>query len=235
MVASYGLMRRVASLPIWLVSGAFGLVSSATVCHADAGFADGQPWGLEVGFGWGRTPSSGYTETLEEFGFEKNLAVVRPGFRVSLAVERRIVRHFSLLLQANSLDRQEYEIPGPDPDETFRWTTWALGIHGRASLGSRNGKVRGYAQFGVGPTVSVTRFRTRLDPVDPEQAEFDDAQWYYHLTGLLGFEGMLAKHFGMFVNGGYVYARTPVNELDQRNRGGGGLVLAGLSGRFGRK
>ncbi|MEM9728546.1 MAG: hypothetical protein AAF997_08170 [Myxococcota bacterium] len=218
-----------------LVVMAVGLVSPAATSHADDGFAEGQPWGLEVGLGWGRAPNSAYTRTLETFGFERQTAFTFDGFRVSVGVERKIVPHFSLLLQANNLDSRRYERDsGLGPDESFVWNTWAIGVHGRAWLTNQTERFRGYAQLGFGPTVSVTRFNTRLDASDTDFTQFRDSQWYFHVTGLLGIEGMLGKHIGMFLNGGYVYARAPRNQLDERNRGGGGLVLAGLSARFGR-
>lgn len=214
----------------------WGLAFRAATCRADTEFADGQPWGFELALGWGSAPDSDYTATLETFGFERDEAGTFDGFRVSLGVERRIVRHFSVLLQANNLESRRYERdPGFGSDETFLWNTWALGVHGRAWLDNKTGRLRGYAQLGFGPIVSVTRLNTRLNADDTDLTEFRDTQWYFHVTGLLGIEGMVAKHVGMFVYGGYVYARTPVNRLDERNRGGGGLVLAGLSGRFGRK
>lgn len=204
---------------------------------ADPGFADGQPWGIELGLGWGHTPGSPYRRTLEDFGFEKREELrFRHGFRASVAVERRLTRYLSLLLQANSLDRHEFEREaGLGEDDVFRWKTWALGVHARAWLPVDHERFRAYVQAGIGPTISVTRLRTRLNAADEEQTEFRQSQWFYHVTGLLGVEGMLGTHVGAFVNGGYAYARTPENRLGQRNRGGGGLILAGLSGRFGKK
>lgn len=214
----------------------FGLAIAPTTSRADTEFAHGQPWGLEIALGWGRAPNSQYTATLGDFGFERDDVLTFDGFRVSLAIERKMARNFSLLLQANNLESRRYERDsGLGPDDTFVWNTWALGVHGRAWLNNNTGRFRGYAQVGVGPTIAITRLNTRLSASDTDFTEFRELQCYFHMSGLLGFEGMLGKHVGMFMYGGYVYARTPKNVLDERARGGGGLLLAGFSGRYGKK
>lgn len=198
---------------------------------ASADFADGQPWGLEFGFGWGRTRTSQYIRTLEDFGYGRD---ARTGFRASFALSRRVVRYFELLFQFNTLDDQSFRrSAGIGEDDTFKFSTLAFGVHGRAWFPTQNDNFRAYLQFGVGPSVAVTRLRTRLSQ-DAERTEFRDAQWFYSLTSLIGIEGMVSEHIGLFLNGGYVYAPVPENRFGERHNGGGGLVIVGLTARFGR-
>ena len=92
--------------------------------------------------------------------------------------------------------------------------------------------MRVYLQAGIGPTVSVTRLRTRTDQ-SGVQTEFKQTQWFYYVAGLAGFEGLISKHVGLYLQGGYIYAPTPKNRLDERHESGGPIALAGLSIRFG--
>ena len=198
---------------------------------ASADFAGGQPWGLEFGLGWGRTRSSEYIQTLEDFGYTRDS---RTGFRASFALSRRVARYLELLFQLNTLDQQSFErSAGIGENDTFKFSTLTFGIHGRTWFPTRNERFRAYLQFGVGPSVAVTRLRTRLE-AEAKRTEFREAQWFYSLTSLLGIEGMPSKHVGLFLHGGYVYAPVPENRFGERHNSGGGLVIVGLTARFGR-
>ncbi|MEM7433641.1 MAG: hypothetical protein AAF436_00720 [Myxococcota bacterium] len=198
---------------------------------ARADFAEGQPWGLEFGFGWGRTRSSDYIRTLEDFGYTRDS---RTGFRAVVAASRRVCRYFEILFQFNTLDDQNFaRSAGIGVDDSFKFSTLAFGIHGRAWFPTPNDRFRAYAQLGVGSSVAITRLRTRLSQ-DAPRTEFRDAQWSYNITSLLGIEGMVSKHVGLFLNGGYVFAPVPKNLFGQRHQSGGGLVLVGISAHFGR-
>ncbi|MEM8606063.1 MAG: hypothetical protein AAGF92_03110 [Myxococcota bacterium] len=205
------------------------LLLPPTEAHAD--FAGGQPWGLEFGFGWGRTRSSEYIRTLEDFSYQRDS---RTDFRASFALSRRLVNYFELLFQFNSLDDQSFErSAGIGFDDTFKFSTLTFGIHGRTWFPTPNDRFRAYAQFGVGPSVAVTRLRTRL-AANEDRTEFRDSQWFYSVTSLLGIEGMPSEHVGLFLNGGYIYAPVPENRFGQRHNGGGGLVIVGVTARFGK-
>ncbi len=66
-------------------------------------FANGQSWGLELGFGGGwtaATADTAYTRTLENFGYSRDKL---SRFRFSFAVEKILYRNFSVLLQNSTL------------------------------------------------------------------------------------------------------------------------------------
>lgn len=204
----------------------------ASPALADEDFADGQSWGLEFGFGGGWTADTDYTRTLENFGYSRDR---RSRYRMSFAVEKILFRYFSVLLQTGLLDHQEWErSSGIGPDDTFTWESWTLDVHARAFMPTPGGKFRGYIQFGIGPTFTPSRLRTRTGP-EPTQVEYKELKVSYNVTSLLGGEVMMADHVGFFFQGGYVFAPSLENLLGDRHQSGGGIILVGLSARFGRR
>ncbi len=206
-----------------------GSMFPAAPAAADDEFADGQTWGFEISFGAGWAPETEYTRRLEDFGYSP----ARGGhYRMSFAVEKVLLPYFSVLLQTNLLDNRIWYRPsGIGPDDRFTWNSWALDAHARAFLPAANGRFRAYAQFGIGPTLTGSRLYTRTS-TEPTQTEHKEFKVSYNLAGLLGFEGMAADHVGFFVYGGYFFAPSLENLLGDRHQGGGGVLMAGLSGRF---
>jgi hypothetical protein len=203
----------------------------STSARADEGFADGQMFGLEFAFGGGWPSSSSFTRRLESFGYERENTF---DFRFAFSVEAILLRYLSVLLRMDVLDGQTWRRPsGIGPDDEFVWNNYALGVHVRGFLPTANGRFRAYAQAGVGPSFGQSRLRTRLTEGD-QRASFRDLQVRYYVAGLLGFEGLVAEHVGFLVQGGYFYAPVPENRFGDRHRGGGGLLLAGLTAHFGR-
>ncbi len=215
---------------------ALSMMAAAPVA-ADPAFADGQTWSIEVGLGGGWQPdSTAYTRTLRNFGFERRYGPTH--FRFSGAIEKIVLPYFSVLLQTNFLERQRWSRDsGIGPSDGFNWSTWALGVHARAFLPVKN-KLRVYAQFGVGPTFAGTRLYVRGgDGTEstPTQERYKQIEVGYSIAGLGGVEVIPRKHGGFYVQGGYFYAPAPKNNFGDRHQAGGGLLLGGLSGHFGRK
>jgi hypothetical protein len=220
-------LHRLLGIPLLIAA-----VLTAAPAHADDDFADGQSWGLEFGFGGGWTADTDYTRTLENFGYSRTRL---SRYRMSLAVEKVLFRYFSVLLQTNLLDHQEWErSSGIGPDDTFSWSSWALDVHARAFMPTPGGRFRGYVQFGIGPTFTPSRLRTRTGP-EPTQVQHKELKVSYNVISLLGGEVMMVDHVGFFFQGGYVFAPSLENLLGDRHQSGGGTFLAGLSGRFGRR
>jgi hypothetical protein len=199
---------------------------------ADDDFADGQSWGLEFGFGGGWTADTAYTRTLENFGYVRDR---HSRYRMSLAVEKTLFRYFSVLLQTNLLDHQQWtRSSGIGPDDRFEWNTWTLDVHARAFMPTPGGRFRGYVQFGIGPAFTPSRLYTRTSAA-PTQSKYKELKVSYNLMGLVGGEVMMGEHVGFLFQGGYVFAPSLENRLGDRHQSGGGLLIAGLSGRFGRR
>lgn len=219
-------------LSTWLVVGSLlALLGWESSARADGRpFVDGQRFGLElaVGGGWS-VDGTDYTRTLETFGFERWRA---SRFRFSAAFEGIVLPYFSLLLQTNLLDRQEWNRDsGRGPDDHFNWNTWTLGVHARAFLPLAE-SFRVYAQFGIGPAFTATRLYVRTTTSN-DQTRYREVGVGYHLAGLLGFE-VTSTHVGFFLQGGYFHAPSPKNRLGDRHQSGGGVLLVGLSTHFGR-
>lgn len=212
------------------------LLSGASRAAADPAFADGQTWGFEIGLGGGWQPeSTPYTRTLETFGFRRDFEPTR--FRFSAAVEKILIPHLSILLQTNFLGRQEWSRDsGIGPRDDFSWTSWTLDVHLRGYIPVKN-RFRAYLQFGVGPTFSGTRLYVRgiSDASgEPRQDRYREVEFGYNVAGLGGVEVIMRKRIGLYVQGGYFYAPSPENRFGDRHQSGGGVLLAGLSGHFGR-
>jgi|GEM_PF-3167977 len=204
----------------------------AAVAADDDSFADGQRWGLEVGFGGGRIADTAYTRRLETFGYSRTSP---SHYRMSMAVEKILFPYFSVLLQTNLLDGQEWTRPsGIGPDDRFTWDTWTLDVHARAFLPTSGGRFRGYVQFGIGPAFTPSRLYARTSR-EPTQTKYKEFKLSYNLMGLAGGEVMMADHVGLFFQGGYAYAPSLRNRLGDRHKSSGGLLILGLSGRFGRR
>lgn len=201
-------------------------------CAAQA-FAEDQAWGLEVGMGGGGHRDGAFVHTLQDFGYENER---NTNFRFSVAAERIVLPNLSVLLQVNGLDSQMFaRSSGIGPDDEYQWATWAFGGHLRAFVHTWNGFFRAYLQFGVGPTLTRSALRTRSGTDGSGRSEIVELSASYQLTGLLGMEWMLGEHVGLYLQGGYIYAPSVENLLGDRLQSGGGLALAGVSFRFGRK
>lgn len=226
--APYQVMRRDYLLALAVLSWCLLTPRGAL---AEDSFVDGQTWGLEIGLGGGwNDPNSAYTETLQTFGFAEDFGSTR--FRFSAALEKILVRYFSVLLQTNFLGNSDWNRDsGIGPRDRFNWNTWTLDVHARAFLPIGR-SVRIYAQFGVGPTFTGTRLYVRTD-LDGGQTRYKEIDVGYNLAGLGGAE-VTSKHVGLFVQGGYFFAPSPKNRFGDRHQSGGGLILAGLSAHFGR-
>lgn len=214
-----------------VVGSLLALVVSGGSARADGRtFVEGQRFGLELGIGGGwPVDRTDYTRTLETFGFERWSA---SRFRFSAAFEGIVVPYFSLLLQTNLLDKQEWNRDsGIGPDDHFNWNTWTLGIHARAFL-PLSAWFRVYAQLGAGPAWTSTRLYVRTT-TSRDQTRYREVDVGYHVAGLAGFE-LTSTHVGFFTQGGYFYAPLPRNRLEDRHQSGGGVLLIGLSAHFGR-
>ena len=214
-------------LALAMVTGCLSAAASAAA--EDQLFVEGQRIGLELGLGGGWAPrDTAYTRTLETFGFEH---WTTSQFRFSAALETIVVRYFSLLLQTNRLDKQEWNRDsGIGDDDHFNWNTWTLDVHLRAFYPVTHW-FRVYAQFGVGPTFTGTRLYVRTTS-SPEQTRFREVDVGYNIAGLGGLE-LTSRHVGFFTQGGYFYAPSPKNLLGDRHQSGGGVLLLGISFHFG--
>jgi hypothetical protein len=221
------IMRLPASLVLMLLAWCVFATPSASA--QEGRFIDGQRVSLELGFGGGwPVNDTAYVRTLETFGFEHPWA---SRFRFSAALEGIVLPYFSLLLQTNLLDSQEWtRDPGVGDDDYFNWNTWALDVHARAFYPVTSW-FRIYVQFGVGPTFTGTRLYVRTTS-SPDQTRFKEIDVGYNVAGLAGLE-LTSLHVGFFVQGGYFYAPTPKNLLGDRHQSGGGLILGGLSFHLG--
>jgi len=218
------LSKSIFAMPLGLACFLF-----ATPARADPSFADDQTWGFEIGFGGGWAPDTDYTGRLDAFGYSPDRG---SHYRMSFAVEKILLPYFSLLLQTNLLDHQTWYRPsGLGDDDRFDWNSWSLDVHARAFLPTRNGRFRGYVQFGVGPTFTGSHLYTQTS-ADSGQVRHRELKVSYNVAGLLGIEGMVAKHFGFFLQGGYFFAPSLENLLGDRHQSGGGLLIAGFTGRF---
>ncbi|NNE20502.1 MAG: hypothetical protein HKN10_18705 [Myxococcales bacterium] len=219
------------SKPIFAIPIGLACFLSAAPAQADPSFAGGQTWGFEIGFGGGWAPDTDYTRRLDAFGYSPSGG---GHYRMSFAVEKILLPYFSLLLQTNLLDNQVWYRPsGLGDDDKFDWNTWSLDVHARAFVPTRNGRFRAYVQFGVGPAFTGSHLYTRTS-ADSGRVRYRELKVSYNLAGLLGIEGMVAKHFGFFVQGGYFFAPSLENLLGDRHQSGGGVVMGGVTARFGK-
>jgi len=202
----------------------------ASNAQADGRFADGQQVGLEIGLGggWNRD-STPYTRTLETFGFRESNTFEH--FRFSAALEVVALPFLSVVFQTNSLGRQVWtRDSGIGPRDELEWKTWTLDLYLRGFYPLTK-RARVYAQLGVGPAFSPTRFDVR-ERSPSGQARYEELQVSYNVAAFGGVEALAGDHVGFFLQGGYVYAPTPRNELGDAHQAGGGLFVAGLSFRF---
>jgi hypothetical protein len=187
-----------------------------------------ETWFVEVGVGvTDATDDDEYLKTLKAFGY--NIANVRrTTYDGALGV--MFTRKLGLVAHYSELGFARFETP--KAKDTFAWHTQALLLGARFRQPVVSHWLVVFAELAAG--VSFTRSKLEY-PVAMADAptgfveRHDDAHDRGLIVrGLVGLDVGFTQHVGAYAVGGYTYAPTLSNTIDEVHRSGGATFLTGL-------
>ena len=185
-------------------------------------------WAIEGSFGVSLRRTDGYTERLNEFGYQAS-ALDWPTLRVSLAASRLLVPHLALLLQVSTLAGDSYQRSIAAETDTASFHAYGAGLYVRSFVDF--GRWFGiYGQAGGGVGLGVVTLDTQQTGVPPSST---DTSVGYILGGAVGCTVRFRRLFTFFVQGGYDYAPVIHDLIGDTHDGGGFSGVLGLRARLG--
>jgi hypothetical protein len=183
-----------------------------------------ESWSIELNFGLGAAAKDDYTHRLDDFGFEEQWDGQNM-LRLQVAVARQLNEHFSWVADVRNLDTNHYlrdvQSPSKVVNESFVWSSYALGIHGRAHFDVFGRVLRFFAQVGPGLGWVHSRFA-------------GSAENYFGpvLAASAGLFIMPFRPFGFGLQATYSFAPILSNELGDRHDNGGLALSLGIRYRM---
>lgn len=185
-------------------------------------------WAIEGSFGVSLQRTDGYTERLNEFGYEAS-GLDWPTLRVSLGASRVLVPHLAALLQVSTLAGDRYRRSIAAETDTASFHAYGAGLYLR-SFADLNRWFGVYGQAGAGVGLGVVTLDTQQTGVSPSST---DTSLGYLLGGAVGCTFSLRHLFTFFLQGGYDYAPVIHNRIGDTHDGGGFSAVLGVRARLG--
>ncbi len=180
-------------------------------------------WFLELGVALGSVTDGAYTRTLEQFRFSEQDAD-----RLTLEGAAGIALHpnVNLVARYDQLESRSYErsLQGPDGrsrDETFAFRTHAVSLGARGRLPLKKEWVVAFAEGDLG----LGRSRSEMEG---KRLHAIDHHFGLVLRAAVGLTIGISKHFGLYAQGGYVYAPVTRNAIGEAHNDGGVTVATGI-------
>lgn len=173
------------------------------------GTAKGGSWGpsyhLSLVLGLGGFREDGYSQRLEDFGYERQKLVAE-----HLAVAGLVRVHPNVLVGAQLalLGGEEWHRSTSMAPLEQGWSTTTGGAVGRVELGER---LVGYAQLGAGLAVTRERFR------DQDSEETSELHAGVYVDGALGLDVMLGERWGLTFRSTASFAPSLPNLIGDRH------------------
>jgi hypothetical protein len=193
---------------------------------------------LLAGIAAGPQRDDSYSHRLGDFGFiEKSSDLVRYNIGLGYRVKPFLV----LGLSYANLDGARYARTDGSADQTFKYTSTALGLWAQADWGF--GELRQlnlFARAGGGPSFTWTTFdaivaesafadqNTSLDDRSTTTRRVNQSFTGYHVFAGIGFEVMPLEYLGFMVEERFSYAPVLQNALGETHDTGGFETLVGL-------
>ena len=174
----------------------------------------GRRWRFAATLGLGASRGDGYTERLEEFGYDKQLGV---GTRLGIDGTYRVHRNVRVGGQVVLIGGDEWRRGTDREPLTMGWNTLALGALGRAE--HSEGPITGFAQAGVGVAITGSTFQ------DQDGATTDELHAGPYGSVALGLEWLPWSTLGFTARFDGSYAPSLPNLVGDRHDTG----LLGLS------
>ncbi|HUU03255.1 MAG TPA: caspase family protein [Myxococcota bacterium] len=209
-------------------------------CHAippEEAVAKGpQPWrehwGIELGLGAWRSVSDGYSQRLDDFGYEKQLFDFDETFTITAAGLYSINRYLAVgigfgTLSGGSYRREVYDLDGEQRDQTFDWSAYGIGPFVRGTLPLIDGILNPFLQAGCGLAFGRSVYR---DPLQASEVVDDQLHWGYEIFVGAGLNVMIWDNFGIFGQVSYTFAPLVENLMGDIHDSGGPSFVLGIRG-----
>ncbi len=185
-------------------------------------------WSLEASIGLSQPRTDGYTQRLEEFGYQAKI-VDWPTARVTVGAARVLVPHLAALVELTTLAGDTYQRSIGSETDTAAFHAYGGGAYLRSSTGF--GPHFGvYGQAGAGVGLGVVTLRTQQTGVAPSTTTTSVG---YLLGGAVGCTLRLKHLFTFFLQGGYDYAPVIHDLIGDTHDGGGFSASLGVRLRLG--
>lgn len=190
-------------------------VEDTVASTAKGGGADlGRRWRFAATLGLGASRSDGYTERLEEFGYDKQLTVAT---RLGVDGTYRVHRNLRVGGQVVLIGGDEWRRGTDREPLTMEWNTLALAALGRAE--HTEGSITGFAQAGLGVAITGSTFH------DQDGATTEELHAGPYGSVAIGFEWLPWSSLGFTARADGNYAPSLPNLVGDRHDTG----LLGLS------
>ncbi|NOZ86707.1 MAG: caspase family protein [Deltaproteobacteria bacterium] len=183
---------------------------------------------MELAFGGTLGRTDKYTDRLETFGYEAQLFSGN-NIYLQASLLYHLSRNLALDLTYSTLDQGDYKRminsqSGNNEESRFDWTAHRISLEARASLPLLDYWLTPYIQAGGGMTIVKSHMSV-------ENGENDIQYHYgYNISVSAGLSTMFWQHFGMFVQGGYVFAPALKNLVGDTHDDGGFTFSIGVRG-----
>jgi hypothetical protein len=188
-------------------------------------------WEIEgaAGFIWRQT--DGYTQSLQEFGFQRQPSIIDlPTGRFTLGASRLLAPHVAGVIQLATLAGDTYSRTVGNSDDTASFSAYSAALYVRASTDVLGGWLGVYAQVGGGLSLGVLNFQTVQTGVPPSST---DTYMGYVFGGAGGMTVRFRHLATLFAQAGYDHAPVIQNLIGDTHDSGGPSLVLGLRIRLG--
>jgi hypothetical protein len=195
-------------------------------------------WFVEAALGVTATRySDDFMKTLRAFDYQES---EKQRLNIDLSAGYMLSRNWGLVFHYNKLETTRYAVMNEDssyseqPSGTgkryvYSWHTQALmaGVRFRQPLASH--WVVLFADLNVGLAFTVSALEYELAAGSGFLSKRDNERdRSIALRGMAGFDFGILRHAGVFMAGGFTYAPTLTNSLDETHDAGGAVFLTGI-------
>jgi len=188
-------------------------------------------WEIEgaAGFTWRQT--DGYTQTLQEFGYQRQAGLFDlPTGRLTIGASRVLAPHVAGVVQFATLAGDTYTRTIGNSNDQASFSAYSAGLYVRASADLLGRWLGVYAQVGGGVSLGVLDYQTQQTDVP---ASSTTTYVGYVLGGAGGMTVRFRRFATLFAQAGYEHAPTISNLIGDTHDSGGPSAVLGLRIRLG--
>jgi hypothetical protein len=188
-------------------------------------------WEIEAaaGFIWRQT--DGYTQTLQEFGYQRQAGLFDlPTARLTLGASRILAPHVAGVLQVATLAGDTYARSIGNSSDQASFSAYSAALYVRASTDLLGPWFGVYAQVGGGMSLGFLDYQTKQTDVPPSST---GTYVGYVLGGAGGMTLRFRRFATLFAQAGFDHAPAIRNLIGDTHDSGGPSVVFGLRVRLG--
>jgi len=188
-------------------------------------------WEIEgaAGFVWSQTDS--YTQTLQEFGYERQGGFLGlPSARLQLGASRMLAPHVSAVVQLATLAGDTYSRSFGNETDNASFSAYSAALYVRASTDLLGRWLGVYAQVGGGLSLGLLNYQTQETGVAPSST---GTYVGYVLGGAAGVTVRFPHRLSLFAQAGYDRAPVIHDLIGDTHDSGGPSFVLGVRVRLG--